>query len=76
MKRDSSSFKSMIELILGLFCLILASQTTHHFIDETWRWNHDPFPLVPSVLYSLGVVLLVSNGLRFYERMKKKKKKG
>jgi hypothetical protein len=63
-KRIRYSGLSLIQLLTGLIFLIIAYETTYNFVEDTWQWDIDPFPLVPSVLYALGIVLIV-NGMLF-----------
>ena len=46
----------------GLMCIVAANRLTVFFVEETWRWDVDPF-LVPSVLFAFGIVLVTSSAL-------------
>ena len=43
---------------------------TQEHVDK-WRWNVDPFPLLPSVLFAFGIVLVTSSTLSYHDRRRR-----
>ena len=58
----------LFQFMCGLMCIVAANRLTVFFVEETWRWDVDPFPLVPSVLFAFGIVLVTSSALSCHDR--------
>ena len=71
-KKNESFWKQnkgfLFQFICGLMCIVAANCLTVFFVEKTWRWNVDPFPLLPSVLFAFGIVLVTSSALSCHDR--------
>lgn len=59
---------AFFQFTCGLICIVIANGMTLILVEETWRWNVDPFPFLPSVLFAFGIVLVMSSVLSCRDR--------